>query len=167
MISIRTLTPVDAALWKEFRLYALQESPLAFGSTYQEEVVFTDMQWTQQLEKTTIFGAFSGERLVGCAGFRIHEMLQMKHRGIFFGMYVRPEFRGQGSAGQLLRVLIAYAKTVVIQLHCGVKLINESAIALYNKYGFVRYMIEPRSIKVGDTYYDDTWMVLKFDTDKN
>ena len=163
MISIRTLTSIDAALWKEFRLHALQESPLAFGSTYQEEIVFTDMQWVQQLEKATIFGAFSGDQLVGCAGFRVHEMLQMKHRGFFFGMYVLPEFRGKGIAGELLRMLIVYAKTQVIQLHCGVKLINESAIALYKKHGFVRYLIEPRSIKVGDTYYDDTWMVLKFD----
>lgn len=163
MIEIRILLSDEWEVWKAFRLFALQESPLAFGSTFAEENRWSDEQWQGQLAKMTIFGAFAGDELVGCAGFRIHEMLQMKHRGVFFGMYVHPDYRGKGVAQQLLTTLIAHAKKHVIQLHCGVKPINERAIRLYEKLGFVRYTVEPRAIKVGDTYYDDTWMVLMLD----
>jgi len=165
MIEIRVLTPDEWKLWKEFRLFALQESPLAFGSTYAEEVVFSDERWKQQLATMSIFAAFDGSRIVGCAGFRVHELLQMKHRGVFFGMYVHPDYRGKGVGQQLLTALIVHAKNHVIQLHCGAKSINTPAIALYEKNGFVRYVLEPRAIKVGDTYYDDVWMVLKLDTE--
>ncbi len=167
MLEIRPIVVSEWNVWKAFRLFALQESPLAFGSTFAEEILFSDERWKQQLETMTIFGAFAESKLIGCAGFRVHEMLQMKHRGVFFGMYVHPDYRGRKVAHQLLDHLIAYAKTQVVQLHCGVKLINSSAIALYEKCGFVRYAIEPRTIKVGDIYYDDTWMVIFFDEKKN
>ena len=58
---IRRLTPADAAAFQELRLAALQESPTAFGSSYEEEREFSQAFIEERLAAKPdrgTFGAF-------------------------------------------------------------------------------------------------------------
>ncbi len=76
-------------------------------------------------------------------------------------MYVSPEYRGQGIADSLLKVVINQAKSEVIQLHLSVLTTNFIALKLYQKHGFRIYGTEPRALKEGNQFYDEHLLVLE------
>ena len=45
MSSVRPITPQDVTVYRDVRLRALQDTPSAFGSTYQRESRFTEEEW--------------------------------------------------------------------------------------------------------------------------
>ncbi len=71
-------------------------------------------------------------------------------------------FYFSGSILGLVEAIIIHAKNHVMQLHVTCVTINLKAIDLYQKHGFRIYGTEPRSIKIGDTFFDEHLMVLKF-----
>ncbi len=156
---IRRIKSEEWEIWKEFRLAALQESPLSFGNTYEREKHFTEDYWKQGLETSEIYGVFSGSTLIGCAGLVGYDFAQMQHKKRLFGVYVVPASRGTGIADALMRAVLEQAKGKVLQITLGVKSVNERAIGFYKKHGFEVYGIEPRACKMGDIFYDDTLMV--------
>ncbi len=85
----------------------------------------------------------------------------MQHRGKLFAVYVRPEYRGQGIADQLIDIIINHAKSRVIQLHLTCTTANESAVKLYQKHGFKIYGTEPRSLKIDYDFFDEHMMILE------
>lgn len=161
--NIRLLSPDDWLAWKNLRLEALQNAPEAFGSSYEEEVDFSEEYLKSYLKRSTIFGSLSGPALVGCAGFFTLKQVKMRHRGVLYSMYVQPEHRGHGIANRLVEAAIMHAKSQVIQLHLTCVTNNSMAIRLYEKHGFSIYGTEPRALKVGDVFYDEYLMVLKFE----
>lgn len=48
-----------------------------------------------------------------------------------------------------------------MQLHLMVVTTNQMALKLYQKNGFRIYGTEPRSLKIGDIFYDEHMMVLE------
>lgn len=161
-LSIKTLTPEDWQDWKTIRLEAVRLHPEAFGGSYEDESRHPDDIFKQALQKNTIFGAYINNVLVGVAGFFILSSRKTKHRGNLFSMYLKKEYRGQYIAGELVKAVINHAESRVEQLHCSAVTTNPAAIALYKKYGFEIYGTEPRSLKVGDHYYDEYLMVRSF-----
>ena len=159
---IRQLQIQDWALWKEIRLEALKLHPEAFGSSYEEESLWEDEQFKHNLYKNYVFGAFVNDKLVGVSGFFILEPQKLKHRALLFAVYVRKENRGHGIAGQLLKEIITLARQSVIQLHCTVITENKGALKLYQNHGFQIYGTSPRTLKLGEKFYDEHLMVLKF-----
>ena len=160
---IRRLQEQDWALWKEIRLESLKLHPEAFGVAYEEELLFKDEEFKQHLIKSDVFGAFINHNLVGIARFFIVELQKLQHRGNLVSVYVRKESRGHGVADQLVKAIINHARTRVLQLHCTVNTENESALKLYQKHRFQIYGTIPRSLKVGETFYDEHLMILRFD----
>src|SRR3990167_4457866 len=134
-IEIKLLTPEDFESWKVLRLEALNQSPEAFGSSFEEEVNLSDEQFKDNLRKSTIFGAFMEGQLVGCAGFYIPNFKKMSHRGVLFGMYVKPRSRKTGCAHELVKAVIAHAKSCVLQFHLTVVTSNPTALNLYQRHG--------------------------------
>jgi RimJ/RimL family protein N-acetyltransferase len=59
--------------------------------------------------------------------------------------------------------VLAHARTVVSQVHLCVVTENEAARRLYQRLGFTSYGIEPRSLRIGDRYYDEDLMVWRAD----
>ncbi len=161
--NIRLLGPDDCLAWRNLRLEALQNYPEGFGSSYEEEVEYSEEYLKSYLKRSTIFGAFSGSDLIGCVGYFTLEQTKMRHRGVLYTMYVRSEHRGHGVANRLVEGVIAHAKSQVIQLHLTCVTNNSKAIRLYKKHGFSIYGTEPRALKVGDVFYDEHLMVLKFE----
>jgi RimJ/RimL family protein N-acetyltransferase len=161
-LKIRILTQKDCKIWKQFRLEALKNSPENFGSSYEEEVNWTDLAFQDSLQKSKIFAAFDGQVLMACVGFYSLNTIKTKHCGIIWGMYTLPEYRRQGVAGALFQVVIAHAQSCVMQLHLTCVTTNISAIQFYQKFGFKIYGTEPRALKIGDAFFDEHLMMLDF-----
>lgn len=153
----------DAAAFREIRLAGLQESPTAFGSTYAAEKDGTLETFAASIDRNYLVGAWLDGRLVGVTGFYQLTGEKMAHRGNIWGVYVEPAYRGRGIARSLIEAVLKHARTVVLQVHLSVVADNEAALALYERLGFVRYGLEPRSLRIGSRFYDEHLMVWRAD----
>ncbi len=163
-MDIRILQPEDWMLWKALRLEAIVHNSESFGSSLEEEQNCPDEQFKLWLRNSTIFGAFIDHRLIGTTGFFVFGATKERHRGMLFSVYVSPLYRNHGIAHHLVAQTIEQARDKVIQLHLKVVSTNETAIGIYEHYGFKIYGTEPRSLKINDHFLDEHLMVLSFDT---
>jgi len=160
---IRLLTPADAALYRAIRLEALASHPEAFGSTLEREQEKPLAWFEERLAISDVFGAFIAGELVGTAGFRREDGAKTAHKGVLWGMYVRPQARKSGTGRLLVDAVTAHAAKCVEQLHLVVVSDNEAALRLYTTAGFVEYGLGVKALKWGGRYYDETLMALFFD----
>ena len=100
-------------------------------------------------EKVAFFVMRYNEELVGCGGIKAYpgDYAEVKR------MYVRPRYRGQGFAKQMLAHLGEYARQqelALLRLETGIY--QTEAIKLYERMGFVRigpfgdYRLDPLSL---------------------
>jgi RimJ/RimL family protein N-acetyltransferase len=155
---IRQLTPADAALYRSIRLEGLKQSPEAFGSTFEVEFTKPLAWFFDRLSSSVVFGAIRDAKILGVAGFAVRQEEKEAHKGLLWGMYVRPDARGAGVAGRLVEAVIAYARARVELIQLCVVVGNEQARRLYARLGFVEYGIEKNSLKYGGRYYDEILM---------
>lgn len=160
---IRPLTPADAARYRAIRLEALVTHPEAFGSTFAREQEKTLAWFEERLTASDVFGAFIGGELVGSAGFRREDGAKTAHKGVLWGMYVRPQARKSGTGRLLVDAVAAHAAKRVEQLHLVVVSENQAALRLYAAAGFVEYGRGVKALKYNGRYYDEILMALFFD----
>src|SRR5882762_366740 len=114
-MTIRFLGSDDLAVYRELRLAGLKESPTAFGSSYAEELELPSTEFAARLRPPDkpdngIFGAFVEDRgLLGILGFAREYRVRRSHIALIWGMYVSPEYRGQGFGAALVDETIAHA----------------------------------------------------------
>lgn len=164
-IYIRQLTPGDAALYRSIRLAGLKESPEAFGSTFEAEFTKPLAWFFDRLSSSDVFGAFLEAEILGTAGLAVREGEKEGHKGLLWGMYVRPEARGTGVARRLVEAVIAHARRRVELIQLSVVMGNEHARRLYARLGFVEYGIEKNSLKHHGRYYDEILMAKELASD--
>jgi RimJ/RimL family protein N-acetyltransferase len=164
-IFIRQVVPGDAALYRRIRLAGLKESPEAFGSTFEAEFAKPLAWFFDRLSSSEIFGAFRGAEILGVAGLAIQRGEKEAHKGLLWGMYVRPDARGTGLARQLVEAVIARATGRVELVQLSVVVDNEPARRLYARLGFVEYGIEKKSLKYHGRYYDEVLMARDLASD--
>ncbi len=142
MASVRRIRAGEWQLFKRIRLASLRESPSAFGATYESARLRTDAGWAEQADGTAqgsdraTFIAFSGAWPVAIAA--LYRTQHDPRAGELLQVWVSPERRGQGVAGELLDAVFEWAgengfQTVV----AAVARDNETALSFYRKYGFV------------------------------
>ncbi|MDN2710300.1 GNAT family N-acetyltransferase [Janthinobacterium sp. SUN118] len=164
-IAIRLLTPADTTAFCALRLRAIQEAPSAFSSSREDELARTPDEHVQRIAGGAMqraFGAFDGERLVGFAGLRREPMRQLSHKALLWGVFVDVAYRGQGVARRLVNACIALAEhdPAILQVHLSVNAENNAALRLYESLGFIGYGTEPRSMRVGELFYDEHHLAL-------
>lgn len=157
---IRRLMPEDAGLYREIRLEALKLSSEAFGSSFEHEGSQPLDYFRETLTKSDVFGAFVETGLVGVAGFRRQAGAKQAHKGVLWGMYVRPVARGTGAGKSLVRAVLDHARERVELVQLTVVSDNEAAQRLYRSCGFVAYGHEVHSLKQGGRYYDELLMAV-------
>lgn len=166
MMEIRQLSAEDAALYKVLRLEALRKHPEAFGSDYEAEKDRPVEQYATRLEseQASTFGAFHEGELVGVVTIVCLEPVKVRHRANLFAMYVTPRVRKQQIGRRLVQEALQILKEhpLIEQVHLSVVQTNEAAKALYQSLGFESYAIEPRALKIGDTYHDEELMWYRF-----
>jgi GNAT superfamily N-acetyltransferase len=131
---IRGGQPDDWPAYREIRLRMLREAPDAYGSSYAYETGFPESRWRERAANPMLFLAVNqNEDVVGTAtglptGDGTVEVV---------AMYVVPEARGRGCAGQLLDAVAAAARQhgarrLVLRVTRG----NRTARRCYARYGF-------------------------------
>ena len=164
-IELRRLGPEDAAAYREIRLEALADSPHNFSSTLESEQDQPLDRFAARLADDFVLGAVSGSRLIGVAGFYVQPRPKHRHKGMLWGMYVRPDHRAAGIGRKLVEAIIAHARRHVELLQLFVIADNMPARRLYASLGFVEYGIERNATKYQGQYHDDVLMALPLMTD--
>jgi ribosomal protein S18 acetylase RimI-like enzyme len=159
-IEIRRLTQADAdvVLYRDIRLEALRASPEAFGSTFEIEDAQPLNWFSDRLGGSELLGAFCDAKLVAIAGFAIQQGQKMAHKGILWGMYVRPDARRTGIGRRLVEAIVDLARHRVELIQLTVVRDNEQARRLYTSLGFREYGMEKNALKQGGRYYDEVLM---------
>jgi GNAT superfamily N-acetyltransferase len=110
LIELRRLSPEDAALFREIRLEGLQRDPDAFNGTIEIESAQPLDFFAERIGRSIVLGAFRGSELLGVAGFAVQPGPKHAHKGLLWGMYVRPAARQIGIARRLVEAIIEEAR---------------------------------------------------------
>ena len=157
----------DVEQFRELRLDALQDSPIAFPADYAVNVNHAMSFWEDRLktdETGTIFFAEHENGLIGMTGIRRGESPKTRHSATIWGVYVRPEWRGLRIAESLIEACIAWAKPNDVNIiKLGVTAASISAVRCYQRCGFIIYGTEPRGIFYEGQYYDGYLMYRSLD----
>lgn len=163
-MEIRQLGAQDAEQYRVIRLEGLRVNPEAFGSSYEEEMLYTEDEYRVRLKSVSAFtyGAFNGDSLVGAVTLVPEGKRKMRHRANIYAMYVTPEMRGSGVGKSLIKAAIHKAAELkcIEQIYLTVVASNEPAKRLYSSLGFKVFGLDSRALRIGDTYYDEELMVL-------
>jgi ribosomal protein S18 acetylase RimI-like enzyme len=130
----------NADLFKQIRLRALKEDPLAFGSTYARESQFTEADWSLRINRwsgeTGIgFLAVDGNAPCGIAGVLLDQTLTS--RAELVSMWTAPTHRKQGIGRLLVEAIIHWiSQHNVPHLHLMVTSNNAAAHAFYQRLNF-------------------------------
>lgn len=140
--TVRRIVPEDWPALRELRLAGLRADPLAFGSHYAREEESAPLKWQNWALRGstgTSESIYVAENdpggLVGMIGAYLEE-----ERFHVWGMWVRPEQRGRGIAGDLLDTLTSWiaATRRPGPIFLEVNPTQRAAVALYAGRGFVR-----------------------------
>jgi RimJ/RimL family protein N-acetyltransferase len=178
-ILIREAGPADAAKFRELRLGALQDSPIAFSADYQKNLNHPLKHWEEMLtmhtDESTIFlaehkrstppsGSVDEDNLIGTTGIARGGSPKTRHSAWIWGVYVKPEWRGLHIAEELIRSCFTWAKPRgIVTAKLGVAAINQSAVRCYERCGFQIYGSEPRALFYEGKYYDFHMMSCSLD----
>lgn len=167
--SVRRLEVTDTPTYREFRLFALQESPHAFSESHEDErelppEYFTATMGTEP-EHFTV-GIFAPDaRLIAVATFKRDKRLKAKHKSSVHTMYVHPDFRGRKMGSVLLAEIVESAQELpgLEQIHLWVLNPETSAARrLYLKAGFVAQgPLVKNDLNINGKYVDAEYMTLK------
>ena len=162
-MQLRTLDPSDASAFHELRLAALQESPSAFASSFEEECDTPHAAIAERLAPRPdrcIIGAFEDDRLIGMVGLRREEKKKIAHRAILWGVYVAPGARKRGVGRMLMARALEQAETMPGLRHVtlGVNAASAPAMALYKAMGFRPFGVERAFLMVNGVFYDEVLM---------
>jgi RimJ/RimL family protein N-acetyltransferase len=156
-----TISRLNADRWqdyRELRLEALKNEPVAFSSSYEEEQPIAETVWRTRIENALF--AIENNKLVGMAGFIRYNHLKTNHVSEIFGVYVRPEYRNRGIGKQLITAIIEEIKNTkgISKIRIGVNPTQKAAEHIYKKFGFKKVGLLKNDMRVNGKFYDELWM---------
>ena len=161
-IEIRKPKIEEWTQFKELRLKSLKDFPLAFASSYEEQLDKSDDEWksfmlSSESEKDSVmFCAYENGHMVGCVSGIWNNRSKVAHVATVVGMFVYTEKQNQGIGYKLITSLLEHLKSKnrFHKAKLDVVSTNKSAIKLYKKVGFVEVGILHSELFIDDTYYD-------------
>jgi RimJ/RimL family protein N-acetyltransferase len=167
-IVIREANVADALSFRELRLEALQNSPIAFSADYEKNSHLPAKYWEDLLsphpDESTMFLGEEEGRLIAMTGLMRGNSPKTRHSAWIWGVYVTPAWRGLHIAEEIIRLCIEWSKARnVLLLKLGVAAVNQPAIRCYERCGFKVYGTEPRAVLVDGQYYDEHLMFKSLD----
>jgi GNAT superfamily N-acetyltransferase len=121
---------------RAIRLRALQESPDAFATTWEQAAVQPPESWERQLQQLATFVATVDDSDVGLARGARHD--RVNDAAYLLSVWVAPDVRRQGIASDLIDAVGDWARNEGLsRLLLDVAEKNAPALALYLQKGFV------------------------------
>ncbi len=168
-ILFRPLEEDDFTAFVNLRKEALRNEPEAFGpdyATYNAAPLLDKEHFFERILKypfSFALGAFtvSGD-LAGMGCFTSpYNMVKRRHKGVMWGMYVKPEYRGNGIGKKVAELILLAAKQ---DAGCEQAIITvtppgSSAQKFYENLGFIQYGVEYRALKLESGYIDEVLMM--------
>ncbi|MCA9249379.1 MAG: GNAT family N-acetyltransferase [Planctomycetales bacterium] len=148
-IVIRPLQPGDAESLVRLRRQALVEEPFAFLSSPEDDRASSPGDVREQLaaspHQSAVLGALDGSEAIGMVGLNRDRPIKAAHRACIWGVFVKPEYRGQGIGSQLLQATLDFARGMdgVETVYLGVSEKTPDAKRLYEAAGFSVWGLEP------------------------
>lgn len=119
---------------------------------------------TRDLADSFTLGAYVDSHLAGVISFERDgkNRRKLRHKGILFRMYVAANYRGLGVSKSLISTLLDRVRALgdIEQVTLTVIANNEVAKALYSRFGFETFALEPKAIKWSGKYFDEEQMKL-------
>ncbi len=145
--------------YKKLRLESLARSPLAFGSSLEEEIALKENEWKKRMRNA--YFALDGEKLVGMVACNFNKEVKFRHIAEIYSLYVRPGERGRGTGTSLLdhALLLAAKNPEILKVRLYVNDRQHAALSMYRKAGFEQVGSLDREMKVGLRYY--TMLVME------
>ncbi len=162
---VRPLTPLDAEAYFAMRREMLLDSPWAFGSSPEDDRAQSPADVVEVLRgpEHAIVGGFTGDALVASAGVYRERKLKARHLATIWGVYTRPNARGQGLGERVVRGAIdiarSWAGVRAVQLSVSER--GGAARRLYERLGFVAWGLEPGCTCVDGAYIGEVHMQLR------
>ena len=159
---VRRLSQDDAEQYVLLRREALEQAPLSFTASPEDDVAGS-LDFVREAlasKEQALFGAFDAA-LVGIVGAYRDRNRKAAHKCHVWGMYVSPAARGQGIGRRLLEEVLAFARSSpgVTHVHLSASECAEEALGLYRSMNFNTWAIEPAALRVGDNVVAEHHMV--------
>src|SRR6476469_6198424 len=113
--TVRRLVAADAAAYHALRLEGFSLHPLQFRVAPEDEIDESILAVGENLERTFVAGGFADDSLVGIAGLTRYSGAKLRHRALLWCMYVSKPARGSGLADELMRMLLAQARSLDVR----------------------------------------------------
>jgi ribosomal protein S18 acetylase RimI-like enzyme len=134
-MTVRRISPDEAALWRRVRLLALATAPEAFSSRHSEWENRPLADFAAQIASNPVFLAFDGAEPVGSASWS--RDTEQQTRGWLTSVFVAPSARGRGHALGLIAAALADAAAAGIrEMRLEVGASNRAAQEIYARAGF-------------------------------
>ena len=162
--TIEILTADNWKILKDLWLTALQSDSIAYGSSYEENVVLSDDEWRKKFEAGPKYIARVAGKPVGLIGVRYEKSKKTEHIAHVTGFYVDPLCRGKGIGRKLMERVLAdlHAHPKISKIELGVNVLQTNAFTLYKNLGFIEEGVLHKATKIGNTYYDHAQLYLLF-----
>jgi ribosomal protein S18 acetylase RimI-like enzyme len=140
MITLETIRPANALVFKAVRLRALESDPTAFGSTFAKEERLPEDEWFRRSLHWSSDGAigyiaFDRDDPCGLVVCGIDQ--NDPHRADIFSMWVDPAYRRAGVGTTLIDGVKDWAAARNIhELRLMVTSVNDRAIRFYERLAF-------------------------------
>lgn len=161
-VEVRRLSTSDVGSYRDLRLDGLRAHPEAFGASWEDEAAQPLAWFANRIDRNVMFGGGPAgtSDLRGIVGFYVLDSAKQRHKGVLWGMFVKPEARGTGLAPSLVARVLEHAVQTVEEVRLTVVATNTAAIRLYERAGFAQYGLEQRALKIGHDYHDEVLMGL-------
>jgi ribosomal protein S18 acetylase RimI-like enzyme len=161
---LRRLSIADLPVFKSLRLEGLRECPESFAEDAEAFESRSVEEITAQFVASSEAGAYiasawNGDKLIAVCGVRPERHKKINHRAVLWGVYVRQEFRGRGVGHHLVRYALGETTSQTLQIKLCVTTSNLVALRLYLKLGFRIVGLDPRVVRIGETYFDEYEMI--------
>lgn len=158
MIEVKKLSDDRWKDYQDLRLAALKSDPIAFGSSYEEEIIISEEEWKKRI-KNTLF-ALLNDKPIGMIVYIFDSKLKTKHVANIFGVYVKKEYRGQGIGKKLIESAISLIKKNknIVKIKLNVNPEQKATVKLYEKYGFKTVGMLKNELYINGKFYDELIM---------